>query len=76
MVKRHRPAHAWYEIRDDLPDGEMLMPVLTSQGTMIAVRPGHMSEELLKALNEMLDHVVGTGLWQPGEDDDPENPPT
>lgn len=74
MVHRHGPARAWYELRDDLPDGEVLMTVLTPQGTMIAVRPGHMTDELLEALNDMLSHVVGTGLWQPGSDDEPDKP--
>lgn len=75
MVNRHRPARAWWEFRDDLPDGEVLMPVLTPRGTMIAVRPGEMTDELLEAVNAMLAHVVGTGIWQPG-DDDPEGPTT
>jgi hypothetical protein len=73
MVNRHRPAKAWYEIRDDLPDGEVLMTVLTPQGTVIAVRRGHMSDELLKAANEMLEHLIGLGLWQPGNDE-PDKP--
>ncbi|MFD6432856.1 hypothetical protein [Streptomyces venezuelae] len=70
MVNRHKPARAWWEFRDDLPDGKVLMVVLTPEGTMIAVRPGEMTDELFKAVNEMLSHVVGTGLWQPGSDDD------
>lgn len=72
----HMPAQAWYEFRDDLPDGEVMMTVLTTRGTMIAVRPGHMTDELLQSLNDMLAHVVGTGLWHPGvDDDDPGGPP-
>ncbi|MFJ4712680.1 hypothetical protein [Streptomyces sp. NPDC088785] len=70
--KGHRPARAWYEIRDDLPDGHLLMTVLTPQGTMIAVRRGHISGEMVEELNRMLEHVVGTGLWQPGADDQPD----
>lgn len=73
MVDRHRPARAWYETRDDLPDGEVLMPVLTPQGTMIAVRRGHMSDEAVTAANQMLDHLIGLGLWQPG-DEEPDKP--
>lgn len=72
MVNRHRPARAWYEFRDDLPEGEVLMTVQTPQGTMIAVRPGTMTDELLKAANEMLDHLIGLGIWQPGVDDEPD----
>ena len=74
MANRHRPAKAWYEVRDDLPDGEVLMTVVTTRGTMIAVRRGHMTDELLQAANEMLDHLVGLGLWQPGSDDEPDKP--
>lgn len=69
---KRQPAKAWYEFRDDLPEGEVLMTVLLPQGTMIAVRPGEMTDEMLAALNRMLEHVVGTGLWQPGDDDKPD----
>jgi hypothetical protein len=66
MDSQERPAKAWYEIRDDLPDDVVVLPVETSTGTVIAVRKGHMSEELCSRLNEMLDHLVGNGIWQPG----------
>lgn len=57
---------AWWVLRDDLPDGELLIPVLTPDGTVMAARAGHMSDELLLALNDYLDHLIGTGMWQPG----------
>lgn len=68
---RHRPARAWWVFSDDLPDGEILMPILTPYGTAMAVRRGHMTPELLDELNRTLKHLVGTGLWQPGGEDKP-----
>jgi len=73
-MERQKPA-AWYELRDDLPDGEVLVPVLTPRGTIMAVARGHMSEELCAELNRALAHLIGNGIWQPGDgakpDDDP-----
>jgi hypothetical protein len=66
-MARH-PAKAWWEFSDALPDGEVLLPVQTDQGLIMAVRPGHMSEELLTELNKVLEHLIGTGRWNPGED--------
>jgi hypothetical protein len=68
---RHRPARAWYVFSDDLPDGEILMPILTPYGTAMAVRRGHMTEELMTELNASLRHLIGTGLWQPGDEGKP-----
>lgn len=74
MVSQERPARAWYEIRTDLPDGELLLPVETSTGTVIAVRKGHMSEELCSNLNQMLAHLINNGIWQPGRVTKPPDP--
>ncbi|MEU0040111.1 hypothetical protein [Streptomyces sp. NPDC006333] len=46
----------------------------TSAGTVIAVREGHMSGELCSRLNEMLDHLIGNGVWQPGRVEKPRDP--
>jgi hypothetical protein len=74
MESQERPAKAWYEIRTDLPDDLVVLPVETSAGTVIAVREGHMSEELCSRLNEMLDHLIGDGIWQPGRVGKPRDP--
>lgn len=66
-----RPARAWYVFSDDLPDGEVLLPILTPHGTAMAVRRGHMTEELMAELNASLRHLIGTGLWQPGDEGKP-----
>lgn len=68
MESPKRPARAWYIFSDDLPDGEVLVPILTKYGTCMAVRPGEMTPQLLQALNESLNHLIDTGLWQPGDD--------
>ncbi|MER7967971.1 hypothetical protein ABTX35_02970 [Streptomyces sp. NPDC096080] len=65
---------AWYVFSDDLPDDEVLVPIVLPDGrTVMAVRPGEMTDRLLGALNHALNHLIGTGLWQPG-DDGPEGP--
>lgn len=74
MESQERPAKAWYEIRSDLPDGEVLVPVETPAGTVIAVRDGHMSEELCVGLNKMLAHLIDNGIWQPGRVTKPRDP--
>ncbi|MEW2161409.1 hypothetical protein AB0912_00130 [Streptomyces sp. NPDC007084] len=66
-----RPARAWYVFSDDLPDGEILMPIFTQHGTFMAVRRGHMTQELMDELNASLRHLIGTGLWQPGDEGKP-----
>lgn len=71
---RHRQARAWWVFSDDLPDGEILMPIVTPYGTAMAVRRGHMTPELLKELNATLKHMIETGLWQPGGEDKPPEP--
>ena len=71
MESQTRPAAAWYELRDDLPDGEVLVPVLTKRGTVIAVRKGEMTEALCAELNKMLTHLIGNHIWEPGVGADP-----
>ncbi|WP_328544614.1 hypothetical protein [Streptomyces europaeiscabiei] len=68
-----RPARAWYFFSEDIPDDELVVPILTKNGTAMAVRPGEMTPRLLKALNESVAHLINVGLWQPG-DDGPEPP--
>lgn len=72
---RHRPARAWWVFSDDLPEGEILMPILTPHGTAMAVRRGEMTKELLDELNAVLRHLIGTGLWQPGGEEKPPEQP-
>ncbi|GAA5032993.1 hypothetical protein GCM10023335_76000 [Streptomyces siamensis] len=64
-------ARAWYVFSDALPDGEILMPILTEHGTALAVRPGEMTEALMTELNAVLRHLIGVGLWQPGQEGAP-----
>jgi hypothetical protein len=66
MAHQTRAAKAWYELRDDLPDGEVLVPVETAEGTILAVRKGHMSEQLVEAANATYEHLIGAGRWAPG----------
>jgi hypothetical protein len=73
MEPPKRPARAWFVFSDDLPEREIIVPILTKHGTAMAVRPGEMTPQLLKALNQSVKHLIDTGLWQPG-DDGPQEP--
>ncbi|MFB7224191.1 MULTISPECIES: hypothetical protein [Terrabacteria group] len=53
----------WYVFSDDVPDGELLVPIRTEHGLAVAVRPNAgMDQSMLDRLNEVADHVVGVGL--------------
>lgn len=57
----------WCVLTDDLPDGELVMPVVTPNGIALAVRRGEkVEEELVSELNAVLRHLVDTGLCLPG----------
>ncbi|GHC28769.1 MULTISPECIES: hypothetical protein [Streptomyces] len=52
-----------YVFSDDLPDGEVIVPIRTKSGRLIfPVRRGEMTERMLAGLNEAAAHVVGVGL--------------
>jgi len=57
-----RGPRVWYFFSDDLPDGEILVPIKSEHGLAFAVRPGKMPQEMLDRLNEAADHVLGVGL--------------
>lgn len=57
-----RGPRVWYFFSDDLPDGEILVPIKSGYGLAFAVRPGTMQEEMLDRLNQAADHVLGVGL--------------
>jgi hypothetical protein len=52
----------WYFFSDDLPEGELIMPVKNKYGLAFAVRRGKMREEMLDQLNATADFVLGMGL--------------
>lgn len=57
-----RGPRVWYFFSDDLPDGEILVPIKSEHGLAFAVRPGTMQPEMLDRLNQAADHVLGVGL--------------
>lgn len=68
-------ARAWYIFSDDIPDSEVVVPIVTSSGnTVLAVRPGEMTPRLMEALNDALRLLIDTGRWRPGDDGAGENP--
>lgn len=61
-------ARVWFTFSKDLPDGEVVVPILTKRGTVVAVRPGEASPRFLQGLNETAKMLIDTGVWQPGDD--------
>lgn len=57
-----RGPRVWYFFSDDLPDGEILVPIKSRHGIAFAVRPGKMEPEMLVRLNENVDHLMSVGL--------------
>jgi hypothetical protein len=72
MESPRRP-RVWYFFSDDLPDGEILVPIKCEHGMAFAVRPGMMTPEMLNRLNENVDHLMSVGLARLdiGSDDKP-----
>lgn len=71
MESPKRPAErAWFQFSDEIPDDEVVVAVQTPNGIAFPVRPGEMTPNLLKALNESFDHLVSVGLLRVGDDGD------
>lgn len=70
-----RPARpkVWFVLSDQIPDDELVVPIVTEHGTAMAVRPGEITPQFVKALNRSVDHLISVGLWPPS-DDGPEPP--
>ncbi|MDX3087151.1 hypothetical protein PV620_30070 [Streptomyces sp. ME02-6978a] len=52
----------WFFFSDDVPEGEVIVPIRTQHGLAFACRPGEMTEKMLAGLNEATKHVLGVGL--------------
>lgn len=53
----------WYFFSDDVPDRELMVPIVNEYGLAIAVRPNAgMDQKMLDALNGVADHVLGVGI--------------
>lgn len=57
-----RPA-ARFEIRDELPGGRLVYPLIVDGEMVWLVLKGHMTEELCASVNEYLRHIVDSGMW-------------
>lgn len=62
----------WYAFSDDLPDGEVIVPIRNKHGLAFAVRRGAMEQSALDDLNRGMKFVLGVGLLRLGQT---ENPP-
>jgi hypothetical protein len=53
----------WYAFSDDLPEGELVVPVKNEYGLAFAVRrDAGITQEMLDQLNAAADFVLGVGL--------------
>jgi hypothetical protein len=53
----------WYFFSEDVPDGELMIPIVSDHGLAIAVKPNSgMDQKMLDELNRVADHVLGVGL--------------
>lgn len=71
-MESQRRARVKYVFSDDLPDGEVIVPVRTKTGELIfPVRRGEMTQRMLDELNAVADHIVGVGLVQISDNEKP-----
>ncbi|KFG07529.1 hypothetical protein IQ61_18900 [Streptomyces scabiei] len=65
-----RPARpkVWFVLSDQIPDDELVVPIVTEHGTAMVVRPGEITPQFVKALNRSVDHLISVGLWPPSDD--------
>ncbi|MGQ4469353.1 hypothetical protein ACN6K6_000655 [Streptomyces violaceoruber] len=52
----------WLVWSEDLPDGEVVVPIKTKDGLAIACRPGQMTKQMFDDLNAVARHVIGVGI--------------
>ncbi|MFJ7238256.1 hypothetical protein ACIQWB_14135 [Streptomyces olivaceus] len=52
----------WLVWSDDLPDGDVVVPVKTKDGLAIACRPGAMTQQTFDDLNAAARHLIGVGI--------------
>lgn len=62
---------AWYFFSDKVPKKEVIVPIRTSHGLAFAVRTGASAEEIVEALNETAEFVLGVGLAHIGHTEKP-----
>ena len=79
-----RSPRVWYFFSDELPDGEILVPITSKHGLAFAVRPNSgMDQPMLDRLNENTEFVLSLGLGilnvgdegTPEDGDEPDEPP-
>lgn len=62
---------AWYFFSDKVPEEEVIVPIRNRHGLAFAVRDGATPEEIVKALNETAEFVLGVGLAHLGHTEKP-----
>ncbi|MGJ5898588.1 hypothetical protein ACSCBZ_42620 [Streptomyces niveiscabiei] len=65
---------AWFAFSDNLPAGEVVVPVMTEHGLGIAIRRGAMPQDTLDELNRTAQFVLGVGLAQINPSPKPPDP--
>lgn len=64
---------AWYFFSDDLPDGEVILPIKNQHGLAFAVRRGAMEQSTLDDLNRTMRFVLSVGHLRLGQTEEPPN---
>lgn len=59
------PSRAWFRIvsPDVMPDGRATVPLEKAGAMMWAIREGAVSPEACREINDLLAHILGSGLW-------------
>jgi hypothetical protein len=73
-----RPSRAWFEIvpAELLPDGYSAVPLEWDGGMMWIIAEEHASQQAAAEVNQILEHILGEGLWRQEWDGHPWPPPS
>ncbi|MEU5091685.1 hypothetical protein [Streptomyces sp. NPDC021356] len=72
MESRKRARRAWFVESEDVPDGEVIVPIRTKSGDLaLAVKPGEMTAAMFAGLNAVARHLVGVGLVHISDNEKP-----
>ncbi|GAB2732516.1 hypothetical protein [Streptomyces bullii] len=61
MESPARP-RVWYFFSDDVPEGQVILPIKCEHGLAFAIRPGEMTPAMLEGLNQTAKFVLDIGL--------------
>jgi hypothetical protein len=60
---QQKRGQVWYFFSDAVPDGELMIPIVSDHGLAIAVKPNAgIDQKTLDELQRVADHVLGVGI--------------